>query len=129
MAISQKHNEFVVYIVDLTQSIGPVYSKRMFGGHGIFLDGIMFGLVFRDTFYLKVDKDSRENYKSRGLEPFSYQRQGKETHLNYFQAPDEVLDDLSVMRDWCNCAFATALRAAAKNKTRTRMASISNYQS
>ena len=57
MAISQKHNEFVEYIVDLSQSNGPVYSKRMFGGHGIFLDGIMFGLVFRDTFYLKVDKE------------------------------------------------------------------------
>ena len=87
MAISQKHNEFVEYIVDLTQSIGPVYSKRMFGGHGIFLDGIMFGLVFRDTFYLKVDKDSRENYKSRGLEPFSYQRQGKDCLLYTSPSP------------------------------------------
>ena len=60
MSISLRQKEFVEHIVDLSQVIGPVYSKRMFGGHGIFLDGIMFGLVFRDTFYLKVDKDKSE---------------------------------------------------------------------
>ena len=76
----------------------------------------MFGLVFNSTLYFKVDGDSRERYVSRGLEPFSYERKGKTTNLNYYRAPEEVLDDLEIMRDWCNCAFAVAIKAAAKRK-------------
>ena len=86
----------------------------MFGGHGIFLEGIMFGLVFNSTLYFKVDFYSRERYISRGLEPFSYERKGKITSLNYYQAPDNVLDDSDIMKDWSNCAFEVAIRAAAK---------------
>jgi len=74
----------------------------------------MFGLVFNNTLYFKVDKDSRERYISRGLEPFSYERQGKKTNLNYYQAPEEVLDDLDIMKYWSNCAFEVAIKAVAK---------------
>jgi len=56
MSGSKKEKEFVSYIVDLMQSMGPVYSKGMFGGHGIFLDGLMFGLVADNVLYLKTDK-------------------------------------------------------------------------
>ena len=114
MTITWRHKEFVEYVVDLSQVIGPVYSKRMFGGHGIFLEGFMFGLVFNSTLYFKVDSDSRERYVNRGLEPFSYKRQGKKTNLNYYQAPEEVLDDLDIMRNWSNCAFEVAIRASVK---------------
>ena len=76
----------------------------------------MFGLVFNNTLYFKVDNDSRERYISRGLEPFSYERQGKKTNLNYYQAPEEVLDDLDIMKYWSNCAFEVANKAAAKRK-------------
>ena len=116
MTISRGHEQFVQYVVDLSQVIGPVYSKRMFGGHGIFLEGIMFGLVFNSTLYFKVDCDSRERFISRGLSPFSYERKGKPTNLNYYQAPEEVLDDLDIMRDWSNYAFEAAIKAAAKRK-------------
>ena len=118
MSISLRQREFVDYIVDLSQVIGPVYSKRMFGGYGVFLEGLMFGLIFRNTFYLKVDANSRDYYVSRGLEPFSYERQGKRLNLNYYQAPEEVLDDITAMKVWCNCAFEVAMRAAAKGQAK-----------
>ena len=118
MSISLRQKEFVEYIVDLSQVIGPVYSKRMFGGYGVFLEGLMFGLIFRNTLYFKVDANSRDYYISRGLEPFSYERQGKRLNLNYFQAPEEVLDDITMMEKWCNSAFEVAIRAAAKRQAK-----------
>ena len=45
MPISQEEKEFAEHVVDLSQSIGPVYSKRMFGGFGIFLEGLMLSLI------------------------------------------------------------------------------------
>ena len=51
MATTKEEIEYVSYIVELMQSIGPVYAKRMFGGHGIFLDSLMFGLITDGTLY------------------------------------------------------------------------------
>ncbi len=45
MPASKKEKEFTSYIVDLMQSIGPVSAKRMFGGYGIFLKGVMFAII------------------------------------------------------------------------------------
>jgi len=118
MSISLRQKEFVEHIIHLSQVIGPVYSKRMFGGYGVFLEGLMFGLIFRNTLYFKVDANSRNYYIKRGLEPFSYQRQGKKLSLNYYQAPEEVLDDITVMKEWCNCAFEVAIRAAGKRQAK-----------
>jgi len=59
MPVSNEEKEFVTYVVDLMQSIGPVRAKGMFGGHGIFLEGLMFGLIADSVLYLKVDKEER----------------------------------------------------------------------
>jgi len=106
--------QFVDYIVEISQSIGPVYSKRMFGGHGIFLDGLMFGLIADQTLYLKADKDSKNDFIDLGLSAFSYNKKGKEMKLSYFQAPEETLEDLELMNLWANKAYSAALRAAKK---------------
>jgi len=39
MPLSKQESEFAVYVVEQMQPIGPVVAKRMFGGHGLFLDG------------------------------------------------------------------------------------------
>lgn len=115
MAVSNAEKEYARYIVDLMQSIGPVYSKKMFGGYGIFLDGLMFALIANGTLYLKADKETESDFNQRGLEAFSYQKQGKEFKLSYFQAPEESLDNIEEMRDWANKAYDVAIKAA-KNK-------------
>lgn len=38
-------NEFVEYLKEVFREFGPVSARRMFGGHGIFFDGLMIGLV------------------------------------------------------------------------------------
>lgn len=106
--------EFASYVVDLMQSIGPVRAKRMFGGHGIFLDALMFGLIADNTLYLKVDKETEQDFKDNGLEAFTYNKKGKQLKMSYYQAPEEALEDSDVMNIWANQAYSAALRAAAK---------------
>ena len=67
MPSSSTEKEFVLYVVELMQSLGPVRAKSMFGGHGIFLEGLMFGLVADSVLYLKVDKETENEFKDRGL--------------------------------------------------------------
>ena len=105
---------YVTYVIELMQPIGPVQAKRMFGGHGIFLEDLMFGLVTDNILYLKADNESENEFISQGLEAFSYQKQGKTQTLSYYQAPEESLEDSDEMYVWANKAYGAALRAAAK---------------
>jgi DNA transformation protein len=121
MTISKDEKEFVTYVVDLMQSIGPISAKSMFGGHGIFLDGLMFGLVADSILYLKVDKETENEFKAKGLEAFTYNKKGKEFHMSYYQVPEEALEDADEMKSWANKAYGAALRAASKKRKKSEI--------
>ena len=118
-------NEFVGYVVELMQSIGPVYAKSMFGGHGIFLEELMFGLISDGTLYLKADKESENEFLEKGLEVFTYNRQGKRLKMSYYQASEEALEDVEEMNTWANKAYSAALRADLKKKANKSMRDLS----
>jgi len=109
-------DEFVKHVVDLMQSIGPVRAKRMFGGHGIFLEGLMLGLIADSVLYLKVDNETQREFESFGLQPFIYNRKGKGIRMSYYQAPEEAMDDSDAMNRWANKAYEAAVRTASKKK-------------
>ncbi len=116
MVSSNAQQDFAVHVVDLLQGLGPVTFRRMFGGHGIFLDGLMFGLIDGNTLYFKADSESKQAFVDLGLEPFTYIRQGQVLSLSYYQAPDEALEDIQEMLRWGNLGFACALRAVTRKQ-------------
>ena len=73
-------SEFVDHLTEQFEEFGPVTIRRMFGGHGVFRDGLMFGLVVDDGLYFKTDEHSRALFESRGLPRFEYTRK-KQAHL------------------------------------------------
>jgi len=116
MPASKVEKEFVSYVIDLMQSIGPVYARAMFGGHGVYLEGLMFALIANNTLFLKVDKALENGFVESGLEPFTYNRQGKEFKMSYFQAPEDALEDSELMNIWANKAYGVELREASKKR-------------
>jgi len=116
MPVSQAEKEFVNYLVEMMRPIGEVSARAMFGGHGIYLDGLMFGLVADGTLYLKVDRESEIEFMERELQPFTYGKNGKEYKMSYMQAPEETLEDSDEMTAWVNKAYNAALRAAAAKR-------------
>jgi DNA transformation protein len=83
----------------------------MFGGYGIFREGLMFGLVADDVLYLKADDQNKEDFTARGLEPFVYVKDGKPMAMSYHQAPGEALDNSDEMIFWADNAYQAAVRA------------------
>ena len=114
MAISIEQREYVAHIVDLLQLIGPVESKSMFGGFGMFLEGLMFGLVAGNELYLKVDTQNLQDYEDLGLQAFSFEKNGRQIKMSYYQAPEEAMEDAELLSDWASNAYDAAMRAAAK---------------
>jgi DNA transformation protein and related proteins len=115
-------SEFVGFVVESLQPIGRVTARRMFGGHGLFMESLMFGLITDDRLYLKVDDGNRAGYEAQDLQPFTYQSQGKTRQLSYREAPGEAFDDPDILCAWGREAFGAALRADAR-KTRRKTSS------
>ena len=119
-----RKNEFVNYLLELLQPFGNVGARAMFGGHGIYKDGLIFGIVVDDTFYLKADDLTRAEFDEQGLVAFVYESKGKgkQVSLGYYQCPVDALESATVMLDWATRAFGAALRAAArKNSVKQRI--------
>ena len=107
-------SEYIDYLKELFQAFGEVQMRRMFGGHGIFYQGLMFALVTGEQLYFKVDKALACEYQSKGLGPFEYTRQNKIVKLSYYQAPEEALEDPDELVKWANASFDVAVKANAK---------------
>lgn len=88
----------------------------MFGGYGIFHQGLMFGLVADGNFYLKADDDNRSGFEAAGREAFTYLKQGKECRLSYYLAPEEIFDHPAACLEWARSAFGAALRNPARKR-------------
>jgi DNA transformation protein len=108
--------DYLDYLRDQLEAFGPFDVRRMFGGAGLFRDGMMFALVVDDALYLKVDDRNRPDFEAAGMAPFSYQRKGKTAALkSYYEAPPELSEDADGLSDWARRAFDAAL-AGAKAK-------------
>jgi len=111
--------EFVEFVKDQMAPLGPVVSRRMFSGAGLYLHGVIFALILRDTLYFKVDDGNRAAYEAEGLSPFSYQVKGRTVEIgSYRRAPERLFDDTDDMVDWARAAVAAGRRAEAKKKRR-----------
>lgn len=111
---------FADHAVELLTALGPVRSRGMFGGFGIYLDDVMFGLVAHDRLYLKIDDETRERFREAGGEPFSYEGKDKPIEMSYWTPPDEAADDPEALLPWAELALEAARRAKARKPRRPR---------
>jgi DNA transformation protein len=83
----------------------------MFGGVGLYLDGVFFALIANDILYFKVDDSNRKDYEAKGMGPFRPYRD-KSTIMQYYEVPVEVVEGNDTLRLW----VSKALEAAARKK-------------
>jgi DNA transformation protein and related proteins len=104
---------FIELLKDSMRGLGPVSVRRMFGGAGVYADGVMFALVADDTLYLKADDTTKDGFEAEGLAPFGYEGRTKRVDLPYWRAPERLFDDPDEMTEWVRTALGVARRAAS----------------
>ena len=107
MTVSQ---EFQDYVTDQLSVAGSILPKRMFGGVGLYADGIFFALIANDILYQKVDDTNRQDYKSAGMDAFR-PYPDKTRSMQYFEVPVDVLEDQQELLAWARKSIAVALNA------------------
>jgi len=106
--------ETVAWCCELLGPLGAVRAKRMFGGHGFYVDEVFIAIVVGDDLFLKTDAESRPAFEAAGCRPFEYQSaDGRRVALGYWSAPAEAMESPVQMLPWARQALASALRARA----------------
>jgi DNA transformation protein and related proteins len=91
MPKDRSYLDFILH--DVLKDISRVSAKAMFGGWGLYLDGIIFGIVIDGEFYVKAADADRDRLKRLGSRPFAYRRRRREVALPYWLVPGPLLDE------------------------------------
>ncbi len=104
-------NDFLAYVIEQLGPIPRVTSRRMFGGVGIYADGVFFAIIDDDVLYLKVDDSNRADYERRGMGPFCPVPDEPEKAMGYFSIPADVLEEPEELARWARKSVQVALAA------------------
>ena len=116
MAPSASH---LNHLKDLFAPFGDISIRKMFGGAGIYCDGMIFAIADDDDVWLKVDDVSRTEFEDAGLNPFEVEMNGKKGTMSYYKPPDDIYDDEDALRRWTGLALAAAARSKKPVKKKT----------
>jgi DNA transformation protein len=110
---------FKSFVLDQLEEL-DVTPRAMFGGVGLYSRGVFFGILARDTLYLKVAESNRRDYVRAKCDPFKpfADRPGS---VNYFAVPIDVLESRRDLAEWARKAVAagqTASRSPVRDHRR-----------
>jgi DNA transformation protein len=110
LSVSVGYREFVL---SQLEELGDVTARSMFGGVGLYHGVDFFGIIARDTLYLKVDAATRVEYERRGMGPFKPYPDRSGT-MQYYEVPVEVLESPPELARWARRAAAVARRGTGQ---------------
>ncbi len=122
-------SDYIDYLRDQLRGVPGYTARRMFGGTGLFWQGIMFALVAGDTLYFRTDQRNRPDYEALGLTPFKPWEDRKVVLKAYYPVPEETIEDADELTLWARKAIDAALAEGARkpaSKTKPRAATGRN---
>ncbi len=112
-------DDYIKFVIDQLSPLGDIKVKRMFGGAGIYSDGLFFAIIENDTLRFKVDDTNQADFEKAGMEPFKPYKNKKEI-MRYYEVPIEVLEDNVALEEWGLKAINVARTAKKKKKKKSR---------
>ncbi len=114
-------DSFHDFTKELFSGMGRIEIKRMFGGAGVYAEGLMFALLAEDVIHIRAkDEAMQRELRAQGSGPFVWvpqngPRKGERIDLGYWRLPETALDDPDEAAKWGRKALALAkAKAAAK---------------
>jgi DNA transformation protein len=99
---------------EVFQDIPDIHSRSMFGGWGVYQDGVFFALISDGRLYFKVDSSNKADFEKAGSSPFVYEARGKKTTMSYYELPVEITEDLEEIPKWVERSVEVAKKSKKK---------------
>ncbi len=110
--MAKKDQSFHDYVVgDLLGDIDGITSRAMFGGWGIYKDGLIFAIIIDGELYFKADETNRPDFEKLGSHPFVYKQGEHNSTMSYWMLPAEVQEDRDKLGEFVNNSVAASVRA------------------
>jgi DNA transformation protein and related proteins len=116
MAVSESYKE---YVVDQLGKLGFATVKKMFGGAGIYYDGLIFGILADDILYFKVDDSNKSDYIMARMKPFK-PFDDKPMLMPYYEVPVDILGNREQLAVWAMKSLLVYRNNSTKPKNRKR---------
>lgn len=111
--------DFGEWVREHFAAMGPLEIKRMFGGAGVYANGLIFALLDDGVVWLKADEVNAPLLAEAGAQQFSYPtKDGATMAMAYWSLPESALDDPDEAVDWARKSINVALRKASAKKPR-----------
>ena len=113
------------HCLELLSPLGAARAKRMFGGHGLYVDDLFIAVIVDERVYLKADAQTQSSFAAANCAPWVYEGRDRPVTMGYWSCPAEAMESPALMQPWARLAVEAALRAraskpaAAPRKART----------
>lgn len=94
-----------------------ITSRKMFGGLGIYHNGVFFAVIDDDRLYFKIDEATIPTYEAAGMEQWIIPEMGP---MPYYEVPPHLLDKPEELGKWIDESVAAAQRRKAKSKSKKK---------
>lgn len=102
------------YLREIFDGLGHVSIRKLFGGKGIYHNGLIVGIALRGEVMLKGDEHSAPEFEAAGAERWSYQGKRRPVQMPYWKLPAAILDEPDELAEWTRKAYEAALRTEGK---------------
>lgn len=106
---SKLDQSFVDFVVQDQLGTLNVDARRMFGGHGLYIRGKFFGIIYDGCLYLKTSEQTRLKYLDEQMKPFS--PNPRQTLKSYYQVPIHILENGEELETWVQDAVRVAAQS------------------
>jgi DNA transformation protein len=113
--------QYLEFILEQLSALPALRPNRMFGGVGLYSDGVFFGLIDDDKLFFKTAESNIAPYRERGMPRFMPFPDRPEAVLGYHQVPADIIEDAEELVDWARQAVAVALSARARKAPKKKV--------
>ena len=99
-----RSDDFDAWVLDQLH-IPEITARPMFGGRGLYVGELFFGILYDGRLYLHTDDRTRPGYVDAGSQPF--QPNARQRLKRYYEVPAEVLEDAEQLTAWAVAAILT----------------------
>ncbi len=101
---------------DVLSKIRGITSRAMFGGYGIYKNGVIFAIIAESNLYFKVGDLNIDDYKELDSEPFVYVGKNRQITMSYWLVPEEIIYDVDLIEEWVEKSVAVGQDSKKKKK-------------
>lgn len=117
--MKKPHPPIVEHFMSYLTPHGAITARAMFGGFGIYLDGVIFAIIVEKELYFKVDEKSQKQFESLDSKQFVYEGQGRPVGMSYFTLPEKILKSPEELTKWIKRSHSISLKGRKRDKAVT----------